>query len=177
MSTSEAATPDVTEAAPPAATTPSEMQSQDEVSLVEEHVEIIKMIDRMISRSGSEAFVKALQKSFATQIAKELHSNTYELMKHVALRSGMNAQAIQDLEEDYEDLRDELANQGRVLRDLISTSIVQIAWNLARICLERSQDNDIRALSQNIINALTPQTTEAMTPPAPAQPEPAQVTP
>jgi len=144
---------------PTAATQDSDIE---DVSLVGEFKNVVDIIDRMIARAGSEAFVKAMQKSFATQTAKELKQNVYELIKAVAMRGGMVAEAFESLEEDFEDLQNEVNDQGRILRDIMSKSIVGLAWNLARLCLERVQDTEIVNLAQAINNAFTPSTATAL---------------
>lgn len=137
-------------------------ENLDEVSLVGEFEGLAESVERLIKRSGSEEFLKMMQKSFAVHTAKELRVNVYEIIKHTIIRGGMVAQAFENLEEDFEDLQKEVIDQGRIIRDLVSTSIVGLSWNLARLCLERSQDGDIRNLAQTIFNAMTPATNNAI---------------
>lgn len=143
-----------------------EVIDNDEVSLVGEFKGVVETTERLIRRAGSDDFLKLLQKSFAAQTAKELKANVYQIIKDVSIRGGMVAQAFEDLEEDFIDLKDEVAAQGRLLRDLVSTSIMSLAWNLSRLCLERVQDPEIRNLAQTIYSAVTPTTGQAITRPS-----------
>lgn len=139
------------------------VEDAEDISLVAEFQGVLETIERVKNRAGSEKFVQLLQKSFAAQTAKELQLNVYELMHHIALRGGMIAQATENLEDDFEELEKEVINQGRILRDMLSTSIVGLAFNLARLCAERVPDPEIKTLAAAIMNAVYQPTAEAAT--------------
>lgn len=158
-------------------TTLQTKNEEDENELVDDYEDLYEEVDKQIARVGSKAFLENMQKGFATQTVREFKMNVYEIIKKVVAVGGKTAIELERLGADFEDLKDEVVKHSRLFNDLMSTSIIAHSLNLARLCLERVQDTEIRNLAQAIYNSMHPSTTEAVNGAAAAVSAPVQATP